>query len=38
MAKAVVDCAGLGVYTADDGQLRFNKVRRKIYPLDLPNR
>jgi microcystin degradation protein MlrC len=38
MAKAVVDCAGLGVCTSDYGQLSFNKVRRPIYPLDLPNR
>jgi microcystin degradation protein MlrC len=38
LAKAVVDCAGIGVCTSDYGQLRFNKVRRPIYPLDLPNR
>jgi microcystin degradation protein MlrC len=38
MAKAVVDCAGVGVCTSDYGQLQFNKVRRPIYPLDLPNR
>ena len=38
LAKAVVDCAGVGVCTSDYGQLRFNKVRRPIYPLDLPNR
>ena len=38
MAKAVVDCAGVGVCTSDYGQLRFKKVRRPIYPLDLPNR
>jgi microcystin degradation protein MlrC len=38
MAKAVVDCAGVGVCTSDYGQLRFTKVRRPIYPLDLPNR
>jgi microcystin degradation protein MlrC len=38
LAKAVVDCAGVGVCTSDYGQLRFAKVRRPIYPLDLPNR
>jgi microcystin degradation protein MlrC len=38
MAKAVVDCAGIGVCTSDYGQLTFKKVRRPIYPLDLPNR
>jgi len=38
LARAVVDCAGAGVCTSDYGQLRFNKVRRPIYPLDLPNR
>jgi microcystin degradation protein MlrC len=38
LAKAVVDCAGVGVCTSDYSQLQFNKVRRPIYPLDLPNR
>jgi microcystin degradation protein MlrC len=38
MARVVVDCAGVGVCTSDYGQLKFNKVRRPIYPLDLPNR
>jgi microcystin degradation protein MlrC len=38
MARAVVDCAGVGVCTSDYGQLEFKKVRRPIYPLDLPNR
>jgi microcystin degradation protein MlrC len=38
MAKAVVDCAGVGVCTSDYGELTFTKVRRPIYPLDLPNR
>ena len=38
MAKAVVECAGVGVCTSDYSQLQFNKVRRPIYPLDLPNR
>jgi adenosylmethionine-8-amino-7-oxononanoate aminotransferase len=38
LAKAVVDCAGVGVCTSDYDQLQFTKVRRPIYPLDLPNR
>jgi len=38
MAKAVVECAGVGVCTSDYGQLQFKNVRRPIYPLDLPNR
>jgi microcystin degradation protein MlrC len=38
LAKAVVDCAGVGVSTSDYGQLQFKKVRRPIYPLDLLNR
>jgi microcystin degradation protein MlrC len=38
MAKAVVDLAGIGACTSDYSQLTFNKVRRPIYPLDLPNR
>ena len=38
IAKAVVDCAGVGVCTSDYSQLNFKNVRRPIYPLDLPNR
>jgi microcystin degradation protein MlrC len=38
MAKAVVECAGVGVCTSDYAQLKFHNVRRPIYPLDLPNR
>jgi microcystin degradation protein MlrC len=38
MARAVVDCAGVGVCTSDYSQLQFKKIRRPIYPLDLPNR
>jgi len=34
VARAVVECAGCGVCTSDYGQLRFEKVRRPIYPLD----
>src|SRR6266404_3696114 len=36
MAKAVVECAGVGVCTSDYGQLKFDRVRRPIFPLDLP--
>jgi microcystin degradation protein MlrC len=38
IAKAVVDCAGIGVCTSDYGSLTFKNVRRPIFPLDLPNR
>jgi microcystin degradation protein MlrC len=38
VAKAVVDCAGVGVCTSDYSELSFTNVRRPIYPLDLPNR
>jgi microcystin degradation protein MlrC len=38
VAKAVVECAGMGVCTSDYSQLTFSNVRRPIYPLDLPNR
>jgi microcystin degradation protein MlrC len=38
LAKAVVDCAGIGVCTSDYSSLTFKNVRRPIYPLDLPNR
>jgi microcystin degradation protein MlrC len=38
MARAVVDCAGVGVCTSDYGQLEFKHVRRPIFPLDLTNR
>lgn len=34
MASAVVECAGTGVCTSDYSTLKFNKVRRPIYPLD----
>jgi microcystin degradation protein MlrC len=36
-AKAVVECAGVGVCTSDYGELQFRNLRRPIYPLDLPN-
>jgi microcystin degradation protein MlrC len=38
MAKAVVDLAGIGACTSDYSSLTFSKVRRPIFPLDLPNR
>jgi microcystin degradation protein MlrC len=34
LAKAVVECAGIGVCTSDYGQHTFKKLRRPIYPLD----
>jgi microcystin degradation protein MlrC len=38
VAKAVVECAGMGVCTSDYSELSFTNVRRPIYPHDLPNR
>jgi microcystin degradation protein MlrC len=37
IAKAVIECAGVGVCTSDYSQLSFRNVRRPIYPLDLVN-
>jgi microcystin degradation protein MlrC len=37
IAKDVIECAGTGVCTSDYGQLKFEKVRRPIYPLDRLN-
>jgi microcystin degradation protein MlrC len=34
LAKAVVECAGTGVCTSDYAQLRFERLRRPVYPLD----
>ncbi len=34
LAKAVVECAGVGVCPSDFGQHRFHRLRRPIYPLD----
>ena len=34
VAKAVIECAGVGVCTSDYGQLTFQNVRRPIFPLD----
>jgi len=34
LARAVVECAGTGVCTSDYAQLRFQKLRRPMYPLD----
>ena len=36
MAKAIIECAGIGVCTSDYSELTFQKVRRPIYPLDDP--
>jgi microcystin degradation protein MlrC len=33
-ARAVVECAGTGVCTSDYSSLRFERVRRPIFPLD----
>ena len=37
LAKHVVECDGLGVCTSDYSILKFENVRRPIYPLDLIN-
>jgi microcystin degradation protein MlrC len=34
LARAIVECAGVGVCTSDYSELKFEKVRRPIYPLD----
>jgi microcystin degradation protein MlrC len=34
LAKAVVECAGVGVCTSDYSQHHFERLRRPIYPLD----
>jgi microcystin degradation protein MlrC len=34
LARAVVECAGVGVCTSDYGQHTFRKLRRPIFPLD----
>jgi microcystin degradation protein MlrC len=34
IAKAVVECAGVGVCTSDYSQLHFRHVRRPVFPLD----
>lgn len=34
LAKAVVECAGVGVCTSDFSQHRYERLRRPIYPLD----
>jgi len=34
LAKAIVECAGVGVCTSDYSVLDFRRVRRPIYPLD----
>jgi microcystin degradation protein MlrC len=37
IARAVIDCAGVGVCTSDYDTLDFQNVRRPIYPLDQVN-
>jgi microcystin degradation protein MlrC len=34
LAKAVIECAGVGVCTSDYSQLQFKRLRRPVYPLD----
>lgn len=34
LAREVIECAGVGVTTSDYAQLRFEKVRRPVFPLD----
>ena len=34
LARAVVECAGAGACTSDYSELRFEKLRRPIFPLD----
>ncbi|MEK9719983.1 MAG: M81 family metallopeptidase [Quisquiliibacterium sp.] len=34
IARQIVECAGQGVCTSDYSTLKFDKVRRPIYPLD----
>ena len=34
IAREVVECSGVGVTTSDYGLLRFERVRRPIFPLD----
>jgi microcystin degradation protein MlrC len=34
IAKKIVECAGVGVCTSDYSTLKFEKVRRPIFPLD----
>lgn len=38
LAGAVVECAGVGVCTSDYNALRFQNLRRPIYPLDADTR
>jgi microcystin degradation protein MlrC len=34
LASATIECAGAGVCTSDYGELKFEQLRRPIYPLD----
>jgi microcystin degradation protein MlrC len=34
LAREIVECAGVGVTTSDYSLLRFERVRRPVYPLD----
>ncbi|AKQ54053.1 M81 family metallopeptidase [Bordetella hinzii] len=35
MARAIIECTGVGVTTSDYSQIEFKHVRRPIYPLDM---
>jgi microcystin degradation protein MlrC len=37
IARAVVECAGVGVCTSDYNELTFERMRRPIYSLDIAN-
>jgi len=34
LAREVVECAGVGVTTSDYSILKFERVRRPVFPLD----
>jgi microcystin degradation protein MlrC len=34
LAREVVECSGVGVTTSDYSLLKFEKVRRPVFPLD----
>jgi microcystin degradation protein MlrC len=34
VAREIIECDGVGVTTSDYGKLKFEKVRRPVFPLD----
>ena len=34
LVDEVVECAGLGVCTSDYSEVKFERVRRPVFPLD----